>query len=472
VSRVYAWIQRHPKLIDAIPAVFFMLTGLLTTLSDSGHTDLNRWLAWPLPLLIGGSLVFRRRWPLGTFVFAAFFGLLSFLAGPIGFSLASGAFLILLYTVAAYRPRRYSVPALLVVFFGALIQIAISTHGSRGGTAAGHKCDRATLTYDAYQTCTAQSASPTPTSWQIVFVVVFVAGLSSLFWVLGDSMRYRREYYVQLEDRAERLERERDAQAQIAAAAERARIARELHDVVAHNVSVMVVQADGAGYALDDDPESARKALQAIAQTGRTALTEMRRMLGVLRSADEAGAYAPQPGIEQLGDLLEQVRAAGLPVTLTVEGVPREMPTGLALAVYRIVQESLTNTRKHGGPNAKATVAMVYTDDCLVLRITDDGRGAAAPGDGAGHGMVGMRERVHVFGGTLEAGPQSSGGYAVTAVLPFVGNDEPSDVVPIRDATPRRDAGPSRDAGLPRDTTQTTDAVPGRDWKDREDAER
>jgi signal transduction histidine kinase len=224
---------------------------------------------------------------------------------------------------------------------------------------------------------------------------------------------------VKLEDRAERLERERDAQAQIAAAAERARIARELHDVVAHNVSVMVVQADGATYALDQDPESARKALMAIAQTGRTALTEMRRMLGVLRSADDAGNYAPQPGIEQLGDLLEQVRSTGLPVTLTVEGVPREMPTGLALAVYRIVQESLTNTRKHGGSDVRASVALIYTDDCLLLRIVDNGRGAAAPGDGMGHGLVGMRERVSVFGGTLVTGPHVGGGYAVEAMLPF-----------------------------------------------------
>ncbi len=120
---------------------------------------------------------------------------------------------------------------------------------------------------------------------------------------------------------------------------------------------------------------------------------------------------------------MEQVRAAGLPVTLTVEGVPREMPTGLALAVYRIIQESLTNTRKHGGPNVRASVGLMYTDDCLVLRICDDGRGAAAPGDGAGHGLVGMRERVNVFGGTLVAGPRTNGGYAVEAILPFAAGD-------------------------------------------------
>jgi signal transduction histidine kinase len=420
VSRLYAWIQRHPKLIDALPAAFLILVGTISIIggSDNGVTTLNRWLAAPLVLLEAGPLVFRRRWPIGTFLVASSAALLGLFAGKLGFTGASLAFLIYVYTIAAYRERRFSIPAMVVVYVGGLIEI-----GRVGGfdRNAGPECtgtNRAAI--DAcVKTQTFQF------SWlNVLFVAILVGGLVGLFWVAGDSMRYRREYYVRLEDRAERLERERDAQAQIAAAAERARIARELHDVVAHNVSVMVVQADGATYALDQDPESARKAMMAIAQTGRTALTEMRRMLGVLRSAEDVGVYAPQPGIEQLGDLLEQVRAAGLPVTLTVEGVPREMPTGLALAVYRIIQESLTNTRKHGGPDVRASVGLMYTEDCLVLRITDNGRGAAAPGDGAGHGLVGMRERVHVFGGTLAAGPQPAGGYAVEAILPFAQGDE------------------------------------------------
>lgn len=418
MSRVYAWIQRHPKPIDAIPAVILGLLGLVTAVAERTGgggirpTALDRWLAVLLVVLVASPLVVRRRWPVGSFAFAAVFGFLSFLVQPISIgSAAIMAFPIYLYTIAAYRERGYSIPAAMVVFVGGLIEIGM------------------TLTRSTSCPVTAPDCHPHPGSafdWLGFLVAgIFVAGFTALFWVVGDSMRYRREYYIALEDRAERLERERDAQAQIAAAAERARIARELHDVVAHNVSVMVVQADGATYAMDDDPEAARMALEAIAQTGRTALVEMRRMLGVLRSADDAGGYAPQPGIEQLGDLLEQVRAAGLAVTLTVEGVPREMPTGLALGVYRIVQESLTNTRKHGGPVAKATVALVYTEDCLVLRIADNGRGVMAPGDGAGHGMVGMRERVNVFGGTLDAGPRAGGGYAVEAVLPFAARDMP-----------------------------------------------
>jgi signal transduction histidine kinase len=419
VSRLYAWIQRHPKITDALPAAFLILIGLVSTGGGSDGTTLDRWLAVPLVVLEAAPLVVRRRWPIGTFVFASTVGLIGFFAGKPGFTGASFAFLIYLYTVAAYRERRFSIPAMVVVYVGAITELAIIGAYLRN---AGNYDSCNDLQGPALITCQngVSAGAPQVFSWSnVVIAAILVGGLIGLFWVAGDSMRYRREYYVRLEDRAERLERERDAQAQIAAAAERARIARELHDVVAHNVSVMVVQADGATYALDQDPESTRKALMAISQTGRTALTEMRRMLGVLRSADDVGVYAPQPGIEQLGDLLEQVRAAGLPVTLTVEGVPREMPTGLALAVYRIIQESLTNTRKHGGPDVRASVGLMFTDDCLVLKISDNGRGAAAPGDGAGHGLVGMRERVNVFGGTLATGAQSNGGYAVEAILPF-----------------------------------------------------
>ncbi|WP_344660551.1 sensor histidine kinase [Catenulispora subtropica] len=415
MSRLYAWIQRHPKLIDGLPAAFLLFFGVVSALSaGDGATPLNRALVVPLTVAIAVPLVFRRRWPLAVFAVASSAAFLGFFGGKVAFNIVDAAFLIYLYTVAAYRPRRWSIPAMLLTLAGALIQLQI-IHAYDD-----NNCDTVAEGYRSACRANPAAFGDNHVDWgTFVIVAILVGGLIGLFWVMGDSMRYRREYYVRLEDRAQRLERERDAQAQIAAAAERARIARELHDVVAHNVSVMVVQADGATYALDQDPEATRKALLAISQTGRTALTEMRRMLGVLRSADDAGNYAPQPGIEQLGDLLEQVRSTGLPVTLTVEGVPWEMPTGLALAVYRIVQESLTNTRKHGGPEVRASVGLVYTDDCLLLRIVDNGRGAAAPTDGMGHGLVGMRERVSVFGGTLVSGPHISGGYAVEAILPY-----------------------------------------------------
>jgi signal transduction histidine kinase len=188
---------------------------------------------------------------------------------------------------------------------------------------------------------------------------------------------------------------------------------------VAHNVSVMVVQAEGAAYAMDSAPENTRKALGAIADTGRSALVEMRRLLGVLRTQDGAPERAPQPGIGQLEDLLEQVRSTGLPVEFVVEGVPVELSQGVALATYRLVQESLTNARKHGGPTVSTQVCMHYNGHELRLRVRDDGRGEMALTDGQGNGLAGMRERVALFGGELSAGPLPTGGFQVEAVLPY-----------------------------------------------------
>lgn len=260
-----------------------------------------------------------------------------------------------------------------------------------------------------------------------VAVAVFQTVPFALAWVLGDSMRTRRAYFAQLEERAARLEKEREAQAKVAVAAERARIARELHDVVAHNVSVMVVQADGAAYVLDAAPDQAKKALETISSTGRQALAEMRRLLGVLRTGEhqEGGEYVPQPDVEQIKELVEQCRSSGLPVDFRIEGTPRPLPSGVELTAYRIVQEALTNTRKHGGPNAGASVRLVYFDDGLGLLVEDDGKGAPhemyedGGADGQGHGLIGMRERVGMVGGTLDAGPRPGGGFRISALLPL-----------------------------------------------------
>ncbi len=170
---------------------------------------------------------------------------------------------------------------------------------------------------------------------------------------------------------------------------------------------------------LDAEPDRAREALTAISRTGRQALTEMRRLLGVLRTDGDRAELAPQPGVGQLSNLVGQARAAGLAVTLTVEGLPRELPGGADLAAYRVIQESLTNTRKHGGPAASARVTLHYGVNDLRLSVADDGRGAAAPPDHGGHGLIGMRERVEIYGGTVRAGPRSGGGFQVTARLPY-----------------------------------------------------
>jgi signal transduction histidine kinase len=345
----------------------------------------------PVALTLAVPLVFRRAHPVAAFAVVIAVGALQ-VATDIRPDPPDLSIVILLYTLAAYTPRRVSVTGLAVCLLGSAAAIA------RWGTPA-------RLSW---------------VEWVLTGSIAF-AGPSLIAWVVGDSMRYRRAYYANLEERAARLETERDAQAQIAVATERARIARELHDVVAHNVSVMVVQADGASYTLDTDPGRAREALTAIAGTGRQALAEMRRLLGVLRRDDDGTdpGRAPLPGIGQLGELLEQTRAAGLPVALTVEGVPRPLPDGAALAAYRIVQESLTNTRKHGGPMATAQVMLRYLEDALVLRITDDGPGPAAAADGGGHGLTGMRERVAIYGGWVRTGRRAGGGFQVTARLPF-----------------------------------------------------
>jgi signal transduction histidine kinase len=181
---------------------------------------------------------------------------------------------------------------------------------------------------------------------------------------------------------------------------------------------VMVVQADGAGYALRSDaPETAETALQAISATGRQALTEMRRLLGVLRTAGDQAELAPVPGLGELRELLDQARSAGLAVTYTLSGTPRELPEGAELAAYRVVQESLTNTRKHAGLAASAAVSLRYEPAGLTVEITDDGL-AIPSGDAGGHGLAGMRERIQMYGGTVEAGPLPAGGFRVLARLP------------------------------------------------------
>jgi signal transduction histidine kinase len=246
--------------------------------------------------------------------------------------------------------------------------------------------------------------------------------LFAIAWVLGDNIRTRRAYLAELEARAARLEREREEQAERAAIEERTRIARELHDVIAHNVSVMVVQASAGEEVFDTDPGKARESLSAVASTGRAALAELRRLLGVIRAegdAERGAAYTPQPGIEYLDDLVRQMRETGLAVELSVLGDPRELPEGVGLCAYRIVQEALTNTLKHADAS-HAEVSVRYVADALELRVVDDGRAAVAVnGDTAGHGLIGMRERVALFGGEMSAGPRPERGFEVSARLPL-----------------------------------------------------
>ncbi|NEK92682.1 two-component sensor histidine kinase [Modestobacter muralis] len=236
--------------------------------------------------------------------------------------------------------------------------------------------------------------------------------------LFGRNRRTRQALLTQLRDRAEQAERERDQQARIAVAEERTRIAREVHDVVSHNISVMTALADGAGFALASDAgrPQAREAVAAIADTGRSAIAEMHRLLGVFRAEGDA-SRTPAPGLADLPALVEQVRVAGLPTTLTVTGRPAPLGTTAQLAVYRLVQEALTNTRKHAADARHAEVMLVWDDEGLHVRVQDDGTPTAPPGDHRGQGLVGMRERIGAHGGTVHAG-RGEDGWLVEASLP------------------------------------------------------
>jgi signal transduction histidine kinase len=238
----------------------------------------------------------------------------------------------------------------------------------------------------------------------------------ALCWQAGREIRRRRAELQGLRARAATLEHEREEKAQRAAAEERARIARELHDVVAHSVSVMVVQAQAAARVLEGDQPAARELLGSIETTGRQALSELRRLLGLLRRFEGAD-LAPQPSLRYLDGLVAQVRDAGLPVELDVQGETPALSPGVDLSAYRIVQEGLTNALKHAG-RAHARVVVRYAPGEIQLEVSDDGAGNGA-GGGAGHGLAGMRERVAMYGGELESGPRAGGGYVLRARLPL-----------------------------------------------------
>ncbi|MEU9875379.1 sensor histidine kinase [Streptomyces phaeochromogenes] len=396
MQRLYDFLRRHPMWVDGFWAVFLLGISVVggTANQEAAGTDLLA-VVIPVTLLLCLVIALRRRLPEKMLLLAVAVGVAQ-LALDVSVVPADFALLVITYTVASNGTRWASRLALTAGLCAAPLSQLRWPDGNTSG--AGH-----------------------------VAIVVFQMVPFALAWVLGDSLRTRRAYFAQLEERAARLEKEREAQAKVAVAAERARIARELHDVVAHNVSVMVVQADGAAYVLDSAPDQAKKALETISGTGRQALAEMRRLLGVLRTGEhqESGEYVPQPDVEQLDDLVEQCRSSGLPVDFKIEGTPRPLPSGVELTAYRIVQEALTNTRKHGGPNTGASVRLVYFDDGLGLLVEDDGKGAPhelyeeGGADGRGHGLIGMRERVGMVGGTLDAGPRPGGGFRISALLPL-----------------------------------------------------
>ncbi len=402
--RVWEWLRaidrRYATVVDVVLAagLFVVCSGWVIERTAT-RPDL-----WFVAALIF-PLVFRRRAPMTVFLVIATVAFVQWLVtGP---ALADGALLVALYTVALESAWFLVAAATVILEVGVVMA----------------------------------TARWTPTG-NDVKSFVFLTGLVFTALLGGVVVRALRSQLDWLAERAERLERERDQQATLAAVTERARIAREMHDVVSHNIQVMVTLADAASVAQAADPARAAEAIQEVSSTGRQALTDMRRILGVLReepsaagtngSAGEGGRppFAPQPGLRDLDPLVERVRGTGLDVSVRYVGAPFELSGAAGLTVYRIVQEALTNTLKHADAPASVEVRLDFADPDVSVRITDDGRaGVAVPSSiagnghgraevsGGGHGLAGMAERATAFGGTLQAGPGPTGGWEVAATL-------------------------------------------------------
>jgi signal transduction histidine kinase len=363
---------------------------LLTSLALLHRHHGAAWWLWLVNALLLLPLTFRRRYPTAVFAVVAAVAMVQWSAGePL---LGDVALLIAIYTVAAYEDRRRALLAAGVLEVGIILA----------------------------------SIRFSPAGDGIVASIVFLTGLLAGALFLGTTVRTRRAYLESLEDRAQRLERERYSQARLAATQERTRIAREMHDIVAHSLSVMISLADGAALTNETDPATARTAMRAVSGTGRTALAEMRRLLGVLRDegSESDGQLAPQPGLAQLDQLIDSVRTAGLPVRFTVTGVPADLPLTKQTAIYRVVQEALTNVLKHGTDVNAVAVEMTWTVDAFAIDVCDDGKkrainGTASTSTDPGHGLTGMRERVALHGGTMFVGPGPSRGWRVHARLPL-----------------------------------------------------
>ena len=369
--------------VDRIAAACLLVYGQVE-LWIGESTPGPKWVTCPVMLVMTGAVAFRRRWPLGA---------------PSAAILANG----LLGAVSDHGESL----ALPISWFCALYAIAVWTDTPRFVAGIGVLVAANAIDY------LGGGAGDGIRDVGVFTWIPITAMLLVRFAVRGRQLRNEA-----LAARAEVLEREQAMRAHEAVADERARIARELHDLVAHNVSVMVIQAGAERHALPDDQKATRETLASIEQSGRQALAEARRLLGMLRRDGEREQLEPQPGVEQIDVLVEQVQKAGLAVKLSIDGEPVALPAGLDLCVYRVVQEGLTNALKHAG-RAHAEVRLLYAPRALEVEISDDGAGDSVNGDGAGHGLIGMRERVALYGGTLDAGPRAAGGFAIRAHLPL-----------------------------------------------------
>ena len=383
---------RHAAPLEAVLGVLEAVLGVvslwLTPDAAVGHRELDP-LGAGLAALAGVAVATRGRWPVAALVLAS---AAAFIPLHLGYpqSVASYAPLLVLYTVAARRPPRVSASAAICVY---LLVGSLLVAGAVEPT----------------------NVEPTVADWvNNTFMITAV-------WAVGWSVRSHRAENAGREERNRALFEAREARARAVEVDERARIAREMHDLVTHGITALTVQTTAARRLLRSDPDTADLLLVEAERAGHEAIAEMRRILGVLRPADDVADLRPQPGLADLDTLVDEARAGGLDVELVNHGTPVEVDGGVALTAYRVVQEALTNVRRHAG-RAGARVVLDWGDADLSLRITDDGRGAltwladAPPG---GHGLASLRERVHAYGGALAAGPGPGGGFTVTASLPL-----------------------------------------------------
>jgi signal transduction histidine kinase len=405
------WIERqierlrsfNPLVVDGIAAVIFTVISVVTVFGEAGDDQtMARGFTEPSSLVVITVLVacapiaVRRRWPLAALLISAIGISVHFLVGWPEGSLPL-AVLFLTYTVAVWSPLRKAIVGLSAV---------IATIVALGLT----------------------GAPSLDTGVVLTELVLFAAA-----WAIGVAVRnWRAATAAQVREADKRAEVERESAARLLAE-ERLRIAQELHDVVAHSMSVIAVQAGVGAHVVDERPEQAKSALEAISTTSRGTLNEMRRLLGVLRDDDGVRSYVPAHGLADLPSLVEDVRAAGVPATLHLEGPADSIHPGVELSAYRVVQEALTNVIKHAGKPTRVDVTVRRLPGSLTVEVVDDGRGLAArssdvgtdgsSANGSGHGLIGMRERVELWGGELSVGPAPGGGYRVKALLPYGDNE-------------------------------------------------
>jgi signal transduction histidine kinase len=381
--------ERRPR--DWRSFAFDLALALVATAAELaqviGATGTPRVPALALAVVAGGALVLRRLMPLAVLAttLAATVAIVALGDDPSGLSV-----LIALYTTAALCELRVSLVAL----------------AATAATAA--TLSASTVDAPGRQTSASSGA-------------IIAAGLTVGIWALGAYAQTRRRYLRELQERAASAERERDQLARIAVHEERASIARELHDIVAHSVSVMLVGVRGARDVLRTSPDVADDTLARVERSGEQSLTELRRILALLREPTQSADPRPQPSLAELDDLVAGYRAAGLPIRLAVIGEPMPLPSGVELSLYRIVQEALTNALKHSEPT-NVTVTLAFRDARLELEVVDDGTPTSLGPAGTGQGLIGMRERVALLGGELETGHREGGGFRVAASLPLGGN--------------------------------------------------